>query len=219
MLTMHPKSTCLFFDIDPMRTCVIQPGSQHALASDAGIGFERTNSSSSSATVCKEGDRHQGFHADKRERTCGLAVDMRQMQQNAYQHPGHESVQGKGLRGRPFWFRRPPKNKSEDSGGNEQNRPKPADIIVQQGLHPHPGPDSQEITIESINCTHLVNNAHFILRREADVIGFQEHELPPTAVKDMQNTFKKSGWDMMCGPVEQTSKRINAGAGSLPGNT
>ena len=67
--------------------------------------------------------------------------------------------------------------------------------------------------LASINVTHLENNAHFVMARPEDIIAIQEHKLSAKGIGEMMETFRLSGWSLMCGPAEHGSKRINAGVG------
>ena len=71
------------------------------------------------------------------------------------------------------------------------------------------------ICLASINVTHLENNARFVMSRQEDIVAIQEHKLSATGIREMVETFKKSGWSLMCGPAEYASKRINAGVGII----
>ena len=49
--------------------------------------------------------------------------------------------------------------------------------------------------------------------RKAGIVAIQEHKLTASGISDMIETFRASGWNLLCSPAEQASKRINAGVG------
>jgi len=51
------------------------------------------------------------------------------------------------------------------------------------------------------------------MSRPEAIITSKEHKLSTKGIGDMVETFKKSGWSLMCGPAEYASKRTNAGVG------
>ena len=88
----------------------------------------------------------------------------------------------------------------------DERRAEAKEKVVDEGL-------AGTTSLASINVTHLENNAHFVMARPEDIIAIQEHKLSANGIGEMMETFRKSGWNLMCGPAEYASKRINAGVG------
>ena len=51
------------------------------------------------------------------------------------------------------------------------------------------------------------------MARPEDIIAIQEHKLSAKGIGEMMETFRLSGWSLMCGPAENGFNRINAGVG------
>lgn len=102
--------------------------------------------------------------------------------------------------------------------------PLPVDRIIEQGLHPHPGPETEEgyddleadenvVILESLNITNMEHNKQFVVERKAHILGFQEHKIKDQDIRSMEAFFDQEGWQMKCGPSDQTTKKPGAGVG------
>lgn len=58
------------------------------------------------------------------------------------------------------------------------------------------GIDKGIVCLKSISITHLANKAHFVIRRDADLIAIQEHKLNAKGISELTETFRQSGWDL-----------------------
>ena len=71
---------------------------------------------------------------------------------------------------------------------------KPKDDIIEQGLHPHPGPEEavkKTIILESMNVTSMVTNAEALMARKAEILLFQRHRLGNPSVKNLTADVKE----------------------------
>ena len=118
--------------------------------------------------------------------------------------------------------------KEKAKGGKqttEAQRPKPKCKIIQEGVHPHPGPqpdkvEDEEAVFETINLTPMEKNGHLFLARAVKnaVALFQEHKMKPAAIFKMKEVFKESGLKMLRGPCDQTTRTTNVGVGIVAQN-
>lgn len=68
---------------------------------------------------------------------------------------------------------------AEKARCNEDQRPTPKTISIQQGIHLHHGPkdDKDNFTIEAINRASMDQYAHAAVKRKADAVVSQERNL------------------------------------------
>ena len=81
---------------------------------------------------------------------------------------------------------------------DEKRRPTPSEQIVQDGLHPHPGPDRQEeqedtVDLETIKVTCMEHNKKLVNERQAGIIVFQEHKIKAAEEKAKRSFFEQQG--------------------------
>ena len=56
-------------------------------------------------------------------------------------------------------------------------------------------------------------NAYAIAQRKADVVFLQEHKLNGDSTTKIKQQLKDAGWELECGPCDETTKKPNAGVG------
>ena len=91
--------------------------------------------------------------------------------------------------------------------------------------HMAPGTQEQEgearastkgtVEIECVNITNLAYNWHALTKRVANVIFVQEHKLKGKALKKTYDDLDEAGWQLLCGPCDNSTKKPNAGVGVL----
>ena len=71
--------------------------------------------------------------------------------------------------------------------------------------------------MECINITNLEYNKDAIRRRKAGAIFIQEHKLKGKALKETTEYFKDEGWDLKCGPCDESTNKNECGRRSADG--
>ena len=98
----------------------------------------------------------------------------------------------------------------------------PKEKVVEEGLHPNPGPQQQseeteEVTMECVNITSMEKNIHALMGR-VDKNGrtaFQEDKMKPKDIKRTKEMFKEAKLTMECSPCDPNTATPSAGVGML----
>ena len=107
---------------------------------------------------------------------------------------------------------------------------KPHDVLITQGVEPHPGPSpgvpsgegvvgasvAQDIfTIDFINCTHAWEHAHDLACRNAQAIFFCEHSCNPSNIGLCKQAWKGYGWTGILSELDPELKHLTGGVGGM----
>ena len=102
---------------------------------------------------------------------------------------------------------------------------KEKEVATEDELHEEPGTQEQDgkaetgtkgtVVIECVNITNLAYNWDALADRVANVIFVQENKLKGKAVKKTSDDMDEAGWQLLCGPCDDSKKKPNAGVGVL----
>ena len=96
----------------------------------------------------------------------------------------------------------------------------PKEKVVEEGLHPNPGPQQQreetvEVVMECVDITSMEKNIHALMQRAVKngLTAFQEHKMKPKDIKRIKEMFKKAKLTMECSPFDPNTATPSAGVG------
>ena len=105
--------------------------------------------------------------------------------------------------------------------------PLPNSTIIQQGLHPHPGPtdlphqplnfdDSpKDFILDFVNVTSLLPAADTVMRRRSHLVAIAEHRITGDKLREMQAKASKKRWNWQGTGTDPTKMIPTGGTGVL----
>mgnify|MGYP006977871326 CR=1 FL=1 len=92
----------------------------------------------------------------------------------------------------------------------------PHEVIVQQGLPPHPGhPSGGGLVLDILNVTHLGSNIDTILARAAGAFLLTEHSLPKVSINALKAKLSKCGITSAFGDLIPDKTHQTGGVGGM----